>query len=75
MKESMEINTHDLHKALGAFFICFGASLPPELKQRIRDLTYQLAHHMEHGGEPNVAKLARGLANSLTAEIPKPPIH
>ena len=66
------MDIEDLHKALGAFLICFGQGLPNEIKTKIRDRTYFLAQQIEHGGEPTVASIARGLADSL---LEKPPMH
>lgn len=64
------MKTEELNKALGAFLICFGQGLPAELKDRIRDRTYQMADEIERNGEPNVAMLARGLAAALSERLP-----
>lgn len=55
----------DLYRAMAAFLICFGQGLPDNLKQSINQRAQMMADEIEHGGEPNVAKLTRGLADSL----------
>jgi hypothetical protein len=64
------MKTEELNKALGAFLICFGQGLPAELKDRIRDRTYLMAEEIARNGEPNVAMLARGLADALSERLP-----
>lgn len=65
-------NDEDLYKAMAAFLMCFGQGLPVALKQQIRDHAYALADDIERGGEPTVAKMARGFADALVTE---PPMH
>lgn len=72
---NQEITTEEINRALGAFMLCFGAGLPDTLKQSIRQRCYTLAEQIEHGGEPNVARLARGYADALTGMIQMPPRH
>lgn len=55
----------DLYKALAAFLICFGQGLPKELKESINQRVMLMADEIERGGEPNVARLTRGLGDSL----------
>lgn len=55
----------DINKALGAFLICFGQGLPPELKQRIHDRCNQMALAMEQNGDTTVARLTRGYGEAL----------
>lgn len=69
------MTTDKLNKALAAFFMCFGADLPPELKQRIRERTYLLAAKIEHDGDTTVAKLARGFADALATPHSEKPSH
>lgn len=69
------MTTEELQKALGAFLMCFGAGLPKELKDNIKARTYAVADQIDHGGEPNVAKLARELADALAAPHQPPPSH
>ncbi len=68
-----EITLDEINRALGAFLLCFGAGLPAPLKQSISDRCYALAELIESGGEPNVAKLARGYADALTGQNQPPP--
>lgn len=67
------MTAEELNKALAAFLIAFGATLPAELAQRIRQRTEDLADDIERGGEPNVARLARGLADALAGVHSQPP--
>lgn len=65
------MTVEELNKALAAFLIAFGSALPPELARRARDLTSELADSIDRGGEPTVARLARGFGNAL-AETHEP---
>lgn len=60
----------DLYNAMAAFMMCFDRGLPNELKQQIRVDALRLALHIEHGGEPNVANLTRGLADAMVTDLP-----
>lgn len=62
----------DLHRALAAFLIGFVQTLPKELTERIQQNVNALADQIEHGGEPNVAMLARGLGDALAQMHGKP---
>lgn len=64
----MNFSIDELHRALGAFLIGFGETLPPDLAQRIRSRVFDLSDQIERHGEPTVARLARGLADSLAAQ-------
>lgn len=64
------MKTEDLHQALAAFLIGFGQTLPAELAHRIQKNVAGLAEQIERGGEPNVARLARGLADALVQMNP-----
>jgi hypothetical protein len=69
----MNKDTQDLQKALASFLICFGAGMPDELKSSIRSRCEALADQIEYGGEPNVGKLLRGLAQAFDSQIPPMP--
>ncbi len=60
----------DLYKAMAAFMMCFARGLPNEVKLQIRADALRLAQQIEHGGEPNVSKLTRGLADALVTDLP-----
>jgi hypothetical protein len=69
------MEAEDLFKALGAFFMCFGQGLPKELKAKIQQQAYSLASEIDRNGEPNVARLARALADQLSGRFLEPPSH
>lgn len=69
----MNKDAQELQKAFASFLICFGAGMPAELKSSIRSRCETLADQIERGGEPNVGKLLRGLAQAFDAQIP--PMH
>lgn len=64
------MKTEDLQKALGAFLICFGQGLPAQLRESIRARAYLMAEEIARNGEPNVARLTRGLADALAEQLP-----
>lgn len=64
------METEDLYKAISAFLMCFGQGLPDELKSRIHQRAIGLAHEIENGGEPNVAKFLTGLADGFYPQMP-----
>ena len=66
------MKTEDLNKATAAFFIAFGQSLPAPLALRIQAQVQALSEEMARGGEPNVAKLTKGLGDAL-AQMHQPP--
>jgi len=66
------MKTEDLNKAIAAFFIAFGQSLPATLALRIQQQVSELAEQMARGGEPNVAKLTKGFGDAL-AQTHRPP--
>lgn len=55
----------ELHQAIAAFLIGFGQTLPPELARRIQQNVADLSEQIARGGEPNVAKLTKGLGDAL----------
>lgn len=59
------MENEDLYRGMAAFLMCFGKRLPDRLKASIRQQTLELADQMERGGEPNPARIARGLADAL----------
>ncbi len=61
----MEPTTTELKKAMGAFFIAFGASMPKELAERIANGLTEMAPQMRRNGEPIVGKLCEGFADAL----------
>lgn len=59
------METDDLHKAMAAFLICFGQTLPQNLKTTIKINCFRMAAEMDRNGEPNVGKLVREFGNAL----------
>lgn len=55
----------ELNKALGAFFIAFGQTLPRDLALRIQARVSELADQIGNGGEPTVARLTKGFWDAL----------
>lgn len=66
------MKTEDLNKAIAAFFIAFGQSLPATLALRIQGQVQALSEDMARGGEPNVARLTKGFGDAL-AQMHQPP--
>jgi hypothetical protein len=69
-----EISTEDLHKAMAAFLICLGSTLPAELAQKISSRMVDLSQDMQSGGEPIVAKLTKDFAEAVV-QIHNRPKH
>lgn len=61
------MKAEELNKAMGAFLIALGQTLPVQLADRIRSQAQALAQEMERNGEPNVAKLTRGFGDAVMA--------
>lgn len=70
-----ELSTEDLQKGIAAFLMCFGMSLPQAAKDQIRRDTYALAEEIAAGGEPTVARLAKGFADQLAGVHLRPSSH
>jgi hypothetical protein len=57
--------TDELTRAMGAFCIAFGASMPKKLAQRIAANLTEMAPQMQRNGDTNVGKLCEGFASAL----------
>jgi len=60
-----EPTTEELKRAMGAFLIAFGASMPKELAQRIAGNLNEMAPQMQRDGDTTVGKLCEGFAGAL----------
>ena len=66
------MTVEELNKAMGGFLVALGATLPPQLADRIRQQAHALAGGMERNGEPSVAKLTKGFWDAVTASHQPP---
>ena len=57
----------ELKKALGAFMIAFGASMPKEIAARIANNLTGLGLDIERDGEPRVGMLCKDFAEALVS--------
>ena len=69
-----EISIEDLHKAMAAFLICLGSTLPRELAERVSSRMVDLAQEMQSNDETNVSKLTKGFSEALL-QIHNAPKH
>jgi len=67
-----EPTTKDLNRAMGAFCIAFGASMPKELAERIASNLTEMAPQMRRNGDTIVGKLCEGFAEALLSPHTKP---
>ncbi|MDX8382613.1 MAG: hypothetical protein R8M45_00950 [Ghiorsea sp.] len=60
------ITNEESHRAMGAFIIALGASMPKELAEKIAsNLTKMSEQMIEHDDSPTVAMLCQGYAKAI----------